>query len=252
MSVFPYFPVLRNLRLAVPADVMRLGVISSAGFRYSPVFDWERPYHTQYPQDTLDSYRSMYISAMKDPRIVMVVATDKYDPAEVEKTKAIIPPEVEVELPKAGEDVVVGVAYWKFEPGLKRVGQFKNEEGPYPTIPKNAHRDEDPVRCAAAEKVWMAADEKYLWEYASMNIVVVHPAYWRRGHGSALVKWGMAMTDMDKTTQGVISADIGTKLYDTLGFEKLCEAHVDGDERTPEGLVNGIMRYGAATKKSSL
>ena len=85
-----------------------------------------------------------------------------------------------------------------------------------------------------------------------MNVVVVHPAYWRKGHGSDLVKWGMALTDMDKSTQGVIAADMGTKLYTSLGFETLSVTHVEGDNRTPEGLVNTIMRYGEASKKASL
>lgn len=182
----------------------------------------------------------------------MVVATDSYEPNEAEKTEAIIPTDPGVELPKKGDDVIVGVAYWKFEPGSKRLGQFNNLEGPYPHVPENANRDEDPVRCEAAWKVWKAADDKYLSEYSSMNIVVVHPAYWRRGHGTNLVGWGMKLTDLDQTTQGVISAGMGTKLYGELGFEKLCETHVEGDDRTPEGLVNGIMRYGAASKKASL
>jgi len=108
---------------------MRLGVVSAAGFRYSPVFGWERPYHEQYPQDTLDSYREMYIGAMKNPRCVIVVATDAYDPDEGGKTEAIIPPDPGVELPKKGDEVVVGVAYWKFEPGSRREGQFNNLEG---------------------------------------------------------------------------------------------------------------------------
>ena len=85
-----------------------------------------------------------------------------------------------------------------------------------------------------------------------MNIVVVHPAYWRRGHGSNLVKWGMALTDLDKTTQGVISAGMGTKIYKLLGFEFIGETHVDGDERIPEGLVTGIMRYGVEANQARI
>jgi hypothetical protein len=92
---------------------------------------------------------------------------------------------------------------------------------------------------------------RYLDGYSSMNIVVVHPAYWRRGHGTNLVRWGMRLTDEDQTTQGVISADMGTKLYMALGFEKICDVHIAGDDRTPEGVTNGILRYGAESKKSN-
>ncbi len=61
----------------------------------------------------------------------MVVATDSYDSNEAEKTDAIIPPDVGAELPKAGDEVVVGVAYWKFEPESQREGQFSNIEGKF-------------------------------------------------------------------------------------------------------------------------
>jgi hypothetical protein len=53
-------PPLDSLRIATPADVLRIGIVAAAGFRYSPVFRWERPHHEQHPGDTLLSYRTQF------------------------------------------------------------------------------------------------------------------------------------------------------------------------------------------------
>ena len=47
-------------------------------------------------------------------------------------------------------------------------------------------------------------------------MVVVHPDYCRRGHGSALVKWGVRLSDQDRADQGVIAAAMGEELYRRL------------------------------------
>jgi hypothetical protein len=63
------------------------------------------------------------------PNHVVLVAVDEYDPNEAEKSMAIIPPNNGAEIPAKGDEVVVGVAFWKLEPGSKRIGQFQNETG---------------------------------------------------------------------------------------------------------------------------
>lgn len=123
------FPSLNLLRLASPRDILRIGVVAASGFRYSPVFDWERPYHEKYPKDTLLSYRQEFASVIKSPEHIVLVALDKYDPEEGKKSKAVIPPDNGADIPAAGDEVVVGVACWKLEPGSKRIGQFQNEKG---------------------------------------------------------------------------------------------------------------------------
>lgn len=52
-------------------------------------------------------------------------------------------------------------------------------------------------------------------------MVVVHPAYQKRGHGRRLVQWGMELATKDKVGAGVIAAGKGKSLYGSLGFEKL-------------------------------
>lgn len=128
--MFPLAPALGGLRIASPADILRIGVVATCGFYYSPAFQWERPYHTEYPADTLNSYRAGWASMIKDPRSIVLVVTDKYDPEEGRKSKAIIPPEEDsIKTPAAGEDVIVGMGCWKLEESSKRVGQLKNNTG---------------------------------------------------------------------------------------------------------------------------
>ena len=125
-------PPFKTLRIASPQDILRIGVVAACGFRYSPVTDWERPYHEKYPEDTLLSFRQVFASFIKSPEYVVLVAVEKYDPDEVKKSIAIIPPNNgadSAEIPAKGDEVVVGVACWKLEPGSKRKGQFNNETG---------------------------------------------------------------------------------------------------------------------------
>lgn len=122
-------PSMKPLRLASPSDIYRIGVVAAAGFRYSPVFDWERPHHEKYPEDTLLSYRQAFASVIKSPEYAVLVALDKYEPDEAKKSIAIIPPNNGAEIPAQGDEVVVGVACWKLDPESKRIGQFQNEIG---------------------------------------------------------------------------------------------------------------------------
>lgn len=62
-------------------------------------------------------------------------------------------------------------------------------------------------------------------------MVVVHPAYWARGHGGHLVKWGMKLARIDKSKQGVIASKMGIVLYNKLGWKYLTKIHIEGDER---------------------
>jgi hypothetical protein len=74
-------------------------------------------------------------------------------------------------------------------------------------------------------------------------VLVVHPTYWRREHGSTLAKWGNKLADVDQVNLGVVAANMGEELYLELGFKKLTDIRVEGDAEIPEGIVNGVLRY---------
>ncbi|KAL6355717.1 hypothetical protein LRP88_11322 [Fusarium phalaenopsidis] len=153
-------PPLGRLRLASPADIPRIGIVAASGFPYSPVFDWERPNHAEFPQDTLLSYRHEFSSVIKSPEHIVLVATDKFDPNEGKNTKAIIPPNSGWLTPKPHDEVVVGVACWKLQPGSDRKGSFQNDNAPYPELLGNPMRDMDKDHCDALDERCEAAEEQ--------------------------------------------------------------------------------------------
>ncbi|KAM0418812.1 hypothetical protein ACHAPT_012253 [Fusarium lateritium] len=233
------------LRIASPSDILRIGIVAAAGFRYSPVFDWERPYHTDFPQDTLLSYRQEFSSVIKSPEHIVLVATDKYDPNERQESTAIIPPDNGWNAPKAGDEVIVGVACWKLEPGSNRNGSFQNDDGPYPELPANPGRDMDKGHSDALGQRCGVAEVKYFKGLPTMEMVVVHPAYWKRGHGGRLTQWGIQLSKLDNVFQGVIAAKMGKTLYTSLGFENLEDLRIEGDDIVPQGVEVSVMQYRA-------
>jgi hypothetical protein len=120
---------LGSLRIATPADVLRIGIVAAAGFRYSPVFRWERPHHEQHPGDTLLSYRTQFRDAIRSDEFVVLVQEDTYNPHKNEQTTAIIPRDNGWAPPEAGGKVVVGVVSLKLEPDSVCRGQLKNHQG---------------------------------------------------------------------------------------------------------------------------
>ncbi|KAJ5096887.1 hypothetical protein N7456_007608 [Penicillium angulare] len=126
---FPDLPLLKTLRLAKPSDILRIGIVATASFRYSPVFRWERPYHEKFPQATLLAYRKEFTNALKNEQSVVLVVDDSFIPNESDFTEAIIPADNGWSAPATGDKVVVGAMSFKFEPGSLRQGQFSFNDG---------------------------------------------------------------------------------------------------------------------------
>ena len=78
-----------------------------------------------------------------------------------------------------------------------------------------------------------------------MERLVVHPAYWNRGHGSAIGKWGVDLSDIDGVDQGVAATSLGQKLFRHVGYEFLTDLHVEGDAANPEGVTFALLRHEA-------
>ncbi|KAG4427876.1 hypothetical protein IFR05_016640 [Cadophora sp. M221] len=156
----PAAPAFRALRVASPNDILRIGIVAACGFRYSPLFSWERPYHKQYLADTLLSYRLEFSEAIKNPENIVLVAVDQYDPDEGQKSETIILPDNGFQPPLPGEEVIVGVGCWKLEAGSKRVGQFQNDSGLYPVLPPNLNRDQNPDHVQRWSKLAYEAEQR--------------------------------------------------------------------------------------------
>jgi hypothetical protein len=127
--MLPPPPPFDGLRLASPADILRLGVVATCGFRYSSNFDWDCPYHEDYPEDTVLAYRREFSELIRRTDYIVLVVEDKFEPDESMKSKAIIPHDDVAPHPEPGEEVIVGVACWKLWPRSRRKGQFQNNNG---------------------------------------------------------------------------------------------------------------------------
>ncbi|KAI3556613.1 hypothetical protein CABS01_04220 [Colletotrichum abscissum] len=199
----PKLPPFGALRLASPRDILRIGIVATAGFRYSPVFDWERPYHEKFPNDTILSYRHGFASALKSPDSIVLVAVDKFDPEESGKTKAIIPTDNGWEAPNAGDEVVVGVAYWKLEQGSKRIDEGQDDLDLYPELPACPDRDKH---------------EEHYKVFGDRAEEAEHK-------------------------QGVIAATMGKALFASMGYENLEDIKIEGDEVVPQGVTVSAMVF---------
>lgn len=77
----------------------------------------------------------------------------------------------------------------------------------------------------------------------------MHPAYWRRGHGGRLVRWGIDLANLDKVDQGVIAAEMGKSLYLSLGYEILEDLHIGGDKGIHVSAMEYHVKPGSAVKR---
>ncbi len=69
----------------------------------------------------------------------------------------------------------------------------------------------------------------------------MHPAYWSRGHGKRLARWGVELAKIDKIKTGVIASKMGENLYEDLGYYDVQNVHIDGDVQHPGGVSCVVM-----------
>ncbi len=78
-----------------------------------------------------------------------------------------------------------------------------------------------------------------------MEMLVVHPAYSRRGHGTRLARWGMQFADMCKVKMGTLAADDGAKVCASLGWKELEKLKIE-DGTTAQGFTIHVMEFEAS------
>ncbi|KAJ8132955.1 hypothetical protein O1611_g675 [Lasiodiplodia mahajangana] len=259
--MFPPAPQFSGtVRLAKLADIPRVGIVAAASFYHSSWFKYERPYYDKYPLDTLSSYRDSFRKAIRDPDSVVLVVEDSLDRNESEKVYdalARVYPPFEEQIPDEGlrkGKAVVSVAAFSLLPESSRHGQFQ-PEGPLLTCscPKwkvNLNLDEgiklpdDPVQRrdtnqTATEnmsKVLHPKEVKTFKHHFVIDMMVTHPAYWRRGHASAITKWYLDLSGMDQVGIGVAGAPMGKVFFSSLGFEESSTVEIPGYPEHPKSV----------------
>ncbi|OAA74023.1 Acyl-CoA N-acyltransferase [Cordyceps fumosorosea ARSEF 2679] len=236
MSPFPPRPAYGALRLARPSDILRLGIVAVASLYYTPQFRWERPRHNNklLSRDTLLAYRHQFKDAMMRDDAIVLVAEDAFDPKENEHTDAVTPPSDNWIPPNEGERVIVGVVSIKLERGSMRRGQF-TYDGDFPQLTQDLGRDVNKTHRNAWGKHVDTLKQKHCRGYSFMELLAVHPAYWRRGHGIRLVTWSANLSQLDVVNQGVIATPMAEKLFKGLEYILIDRRKVPGDQDDPEG-----------------
>lgn len=74
-------------------------------------------------------------------------------------------------------------------------------------------------------------------------MIVVHPAYWRRGHGTALMHWAKDLSVLDRIKQCVSAVPKSEPYFLNLGFQLICPIVAEGDEDDGEGVRTVLLEY---------
>ncbi|KAH6988120.1 hypothetical protein BKA56DRAFT_669689 [Ilyonectria sp. MPI-CAGE-AT-0026] len=224
--MYPPAPAFKGpLRLAQLSDVPRIGVVAAAGFYHSPWFAYERPYSSQYPLDTLASYRKSVRSAILDPDSVVLVVEDTLNETEAASVYAALSavyPSFEQHIPKHLLDqnkAVVAVAGFSLVPNSNRRGQFQphgdDAEAPDDFV---SNRDKNNTASIIIEEVLHPQEVETFNDRMVIDMMVTHPAYWRRGHATLATEWFIHLARHDQIGLGVTGAPMGKALFSHLGF----------------------------------
>ncbi|KAK0744799.1 hypothetical protein B0T21DRAFT_93333 [Apiosordaria backusii] len=241
-------PALGNLRIATQADVLRISIVAVAAFVFSPVFKWERPYHKEYPKDTLLSYRSLFEDAVRSDDYIVLVAEDDYVSSENDHTIATIPDDHDWPAPAPGEGikVVVGFISIKLEPESPHRGKFTDGKGSSPRKRSQSlgrdlnHRHYDNWAALSTS----VREKNNVLNDSTISMLAVHAAYWRRGHGRRLATWAKSLAMNDRVPQCVSATSMSQPLFESLGFQKLDEIEASGDNDDPEGARTCLLEFG--------
>ena len=73
-----------------------------------------------------------------------------------------------------------------------------------------------------------------------LDVVVVHPRYWNRGHGTALVEWMNELADIDQVGLAVVAAKMGVRLFQHVGYRLKELVEIKGYDRHPESIFSWL------------
>lgn len=74
-------------------------------------------------------------------------------------------------------------------------------------------------------------------------MVVVHPAYWNRGYGTALIQWAKDLSVVDGVKQCVSAVPMSERLFHKLGFKHIRYIVAEGDEDDAGGVTTALLEY---------
>ncbi|OAP65570.1 hypothetical protein AYL99_01542 [Fonsecaea erecta] len=219
-----------HLRLARLSDLPTIGQVFATAFHDEEVVGpLLHPYRHQYPDDYLAYWRRRCCERYWDYGRVLVVSCEKD--------------------PSTGREVVVGVAEWErvgrlILPIIKtfnhivsiwrpnRAAAVADPSDPFPLTPTTLQRT-----------LWPFISHCYLspphrltrW---SLDCIAVHPDFEQRGHGRALVAWGLDRARKEGIPAGVMAAADKERFYQRCGLTEVAGWANDGVD--DQGRVNPL------------
>ncbi|KAF5550693.1 gnat family protein [Fusarium mexicanum] len=192
------------VRLAKASDLAATSRIAFRGFSLSPWNAFYRPFASTYPQDVEKSYLREQQEALGDPSKLFTV----------------------VELQS---EQVVGFAIWNYAQQQQR----KSDTIAIDLADEKVSILTEPASSSAPQKVQFksmaltplpireskpadTAYSRYLGGHMELDNMAVDPDHFRKGYGTLLCRHGMEIAREDKVAIGVIAAELGMKLYESL------------------------------------
>ncbi|KAF2841661.1 hypothetical protein M501DRAFT_990146 [Patellaria atrata CBS 101060] len=209
-------PDLGRLRVANLADVPRIALVAAAASRKDYYHEYMHPHMEVHPADHLAGWRQTITSRVQNPNYVVLVAEDQFDGEEASKVtpalRAVYPSKNEqfpTPVTQAGK-VVVAFATLCLAPGSPRYGQF-NLDGNTSrgTTEVLQNRARDPSSDEVINRLLVPAVMAHIRGHAHLDGLYTHPEYARRGHGTELLRWVVALAMSDSFTVMVVASQTG-------------------------------------------
>ncbi|EWZ79038.1 hypothetical protein FOWG_16811 [Fusarium oxysporum f. sp. lycopersici MN25] len=185
------------VRLAKASDLAATSRIAFRGFSLSPWNAFYRPSASTYPQDVEKSYLREQQKALGDENKLFTVV------------------EIQAEAENS-QQVVVGFAIWNYAPQQERKGETVAID-----LADEKDRSVDPCRASILFSAKEATVKTCLDGHMVLDKMAVDPEHFRKGYGTLLCRHGMEIGRQDKVPVGVITAKLGMKLYEYLGYSSV-------------------------------
>jgi ribosomal protein S18 acetylase RimI-like enzyme len=196
-----------TLRPATPDDLDGILDVIHGSMPYDPEWNYRYAHKEEFPDDHARCTRLIYewyISPANDDRLVTV---------------AVSP---------SGR--IAATAVWD----LSSLNKTRKGPGYSPQVPlsrtlETSRRDLSPqrraaFRAAAEELTRRCFNEVYGDGQLQLQVLAVHPEFWRRNLGSELVRWGVKRAAEENVAVTLLAGQGGVKLYEKLGFRNVGHA----------------------------
>jgi ribosomal protein S18 acetylase RimI-like enzyme len=166
----------------------------------SPWNPFYRPFANDFPEDVEKSYLQEQQGALGHKRKLFTVVEIDNHRRVSEDTKV--------------SKQVVGFAIWNFTSSQTR------GHDPIPVdLSESEDRSVDKYRGELLFGATESSVERCLQGHMELDNMAVDPDHFRRGYGTLLCTHGMDIARKDKVPVGVVAAEMGTYLYNSLGFK---------------------------------